>query len=99
MISHKRIYLVTAVLMALAVLVTCALMFCSEAIGVTPAQANTGYATSALDRNAITTVDITVDEAEWADLLQNAQEETYIPAAVTVNGQTYIAVSVAIDVS
>lgn len=89
MISHKRIYLVTAVLMALAVLVTCALMFCSEAIGVTPVQANTGYATSALDRNAITTVDITVDEAEWADLLQNAQEEAYIPATVTVNGQTY----------
>ena len=89
MISHNRIYLVTAVLMALAVLVTCALMFFSQELGVTPAQADTGYATSALDCNAITTVDITVDEAEWADLLQNAQEEAYIPAAVTVNGQTY----------
>lgn len=52
-----------------------------------------GYA-SLFDKSAITSVDITVSESEWAGMLASAQEETYISCTVAVNGSTYEAVGV-----
>lgn len=46
-----------------------------------------GYVTE-MDKNAIMTFAINVDEAQWQDMLDHAAEEEYISADVTINGTT-----------
>ena len=85
MIKHKRIGMVAALFMALAVL------FLS--IGyVWPAvfEAVTGSATPpyavAMDKMKVMDIQIVADEKDWAGMLENAMAEEYIVATVVING-------------
>ena len=40
------------------------------------------------------TVDITVDEEEWAEMLENAINEEYISCDISINGQDFSSVGI-----
>ncbi len=85
MIKHKWIGAIAALLMAVAVLVTgFAYMNPSAFIGVagTPEPAYI----AAMDKSQIMDIQIIADEKEWANMLENATAEEYIPATVVING-------------
>ena len=85
MIKHKWIGAIAALLMAVAVLATgFAYMNPSAFEGVT-GTAEPEYA-AAMDKNQIMDIQIIADEKEWADMLENATAEEYIPATVVING-------------
>lgn len=41
-----------------------------------------------MDKNTVMTVEITVDPDVWQEMLDNAGEEEYVPADITINGVT-----------
>lgn len=47
------------------------------------------YTTSLFQEDTILTLDIQMEEEQWADMLENAMSETWYPCNITVNGVTY----------
>lgn len=85
MIKRKWIGVIAAVLMAVAVLVTGAAYLNPSAL--TPiAEANEPAYISTMDKTKIMDIQIVADEKEWANMLENATAEEYIPATVIING-------------
>lgn len=46
------------------------------------------------DTNGVTRIDISVEDDQWKNLLENATDEEYIPCNVTVNGKAYDVVGI-----
>lgn len=85
MIKRKWIGVIAAVLMAVAVLVTGAAYLNPSALAPI-AGANEPAYISAMDKTKIMDIQIVADEKEWANMLENATAEEYIPATVIING-------------
>ncbi|EPY04995.1 spore coat protein CotH [Paenibacillus alvei TS-15] len=60
----------------------------STAPAATATQSNTLGYVNEMDKTKIMTFSINVDETKWQEMLDNASEEEYIPADVTINGTT-----------
>lgn len=52
------------------------------------------YESALFDTSEIITIDIQMDEAQWADMLENAISETYYSCNVVVNGTTFYEVGI-----
>lgn len=85
MIKHKRIGLITALLMAASVLLVCAAGIWPEALSSLAGSAQPLYV-SAMDKTAVLEIQIVADEQDWAAMLENATAEEYIAATVIING-------------
>ena len=46
------------------------------------------YEEKLFNKEAVSTIDITIDEEDWADILANPLDEEYKEASVTINGET-----------
>lgn len=60
----------------------------STAPATTATQSNTLGYVNEMDKTKIMTFSINADETKWQEMLDNASEEEYIPADVTINGTT-----------
>ena len=85
MISSKQINKVIVVLISLS-LFACGLIFY---FGANNLDANAMEYESKLFGDEILTIDIQVDEEDWAGLLSNPEAKEYIPADLTINGETF----------
>ena len=84
MIRRKSTEVLAIVLLAVMLLVSCLLPRFAQATG--------GVAQTyeqALFGTDLITVDIQIAEDDWQDMLENALEEEYHVANVTINGQTF----------
>ena len=84
MIRRKSTEVLAVVLLAVMLLVSCLLPRFAQATG--------GVAQTyeqALFGTDLITVDIQIAEDDWQDMLENALEEEYHDANVTINGQTF----------
>lgn len=94
MSTSKYLGRLAAVAMAAAVLLVTLLAVCPEKIGVTDAgSAAVSYA-DLFDPFSVMEIDISVDEDDWQEMLDNALAEEYISCDLTVNGTTYYNVGV-----
>ena len=96
MLAHKHITKIIAVVMALAVcLCLCAAAFSGQ---IAAAMDDTGvslaYETKLFDADSIMEVNIRMDEADWADMLENAAAEEYYQCDVEINGTTFYRVAI-----
>ena len=96
MIAHKHITKIIAVVMAAAVcLCLCAAAFSDQ---ITAAAGDTGismeYETALFDTGSIISVNIRMDEADWAEMLANATAEEYYQCDVEINGTTFYRVGI-----
>ena len=55
---------------------------------------NFSYLNTVFNKDSITEINITIDEDNWNNLLENASAEEYTNADVTVNGKTYYNVGI-----
>ncbi|HIW21772.1 MAG TPA: CotH kinase family protein [Candidatus Dorea intestinavium] len=85
MIKNKYTNHFAVALSILMVLVTIVFMF-SSTLGVSVATTTMQYETSLFDTDQVHTLDLTVDDEDWADLLENAANEEYIAADITIDG-------------
>ncbi|ABN07760.1 Spore coat assembly protein-like protein [Methanocorpusculum labreanum Z] len=88
----KYINTITIFLIVGAVLFTCMLMFNPTALGITAK--DTLYESTLFDKDGITTVNITISDENWADMLENPLEEEFHLCDITVNGETYDSVAI-----
>lgn len=91
MISSKHIGRLIAVLMAVLVIFTLVYTYFPSALPVsaTTDTVSMKYAGTLFDADAILSVNIEMDEAQWEDMLENAVSETWYNCDVTVNGTSY----------
>ena len=93
MIESRRITAVVAALTLAACLFTGVFMFWPQALGVVASSSQPDYL-SLFDPLSMMTVDITVEEKEWEEMLENAIDEEYISCDVSVNGEDYFSVGI-----
>ena len=86
MITHKRIGILAAVLMA-AVVLLLGIGYCNPSIWGDFIGASAPPYVAVMDKTEILDIQIVADEAAWADMLANAMAEEYITATVVINGK------------
>ena len=77
-----------AVLMILTVVGLFAFMICYEGSS-SSSEMTMDYESTVFDRSDVIDINISMDEAQWEDLLENALSEEYYPCDISVNGTTY----------
>lgn len=90
MITDKRINVIVAIGMAIAVAVTCLLMAFSGDTGTT---ASYQYPEKLFSKDMIT-IDIDADEDNWQNMLDNATAEEYIMCDIIVEGKKFSSVGI-----
>lgn len=93
MIASKKITAAVALLTLGACLFTLVFLLWPQALHITAASAQPDY-TALFDKEHVMAVELTVDEDEWAQMLENAIDETYIPCDVTVDGVAVTSVGI-----
>lgn len=84
--SERRLTRVALVVLALAVAFTSIFLFAPESIGVSPHGYSLAYSEQLFDRDQMMTVEITMPDADWDNLLDTAQEEQYSACDISING-------------
>ena len=96
MIAHKHITKIIAAVMAAAVILClCAAAFAdrlAEALGGTGVSME--YESKLFDTSSVLSVNILMDESDWADMLENALAEEYYSCDVEINGTTFYRVGI-----
>lgn len=85
--KQKLLTKITVILMVFALVFSCLLTVVVKGNGVRPVSKT--YETTLFQKNQVLEVNILMDEEEWQEMLQNANDETYVPCDVEVNGVTY----------
>ncbi|MEF2795908.1 MAG: CotH kinase family protein [Hydrogeniiclostridium sp.] len=83
-----------AAAMAAAILLVTILSACPEAIGVSASPEGECSYGDLFDPFSVMEIDLSVDEEDWQEMLDNALAEEYISCDLTVNGTTYYHVGV-----
>lgn len=82
--TEKRFTRVTCAVVALAVCLSGAMLFSQgSASGV-----DFAYEDALFDQDSLMTVEITLPDEDWNSLLENARDEEYVSADITINGET-----------
>jgi spore coat protein CotH len=84
MIKNKFVYSVFALLLCLFIVI----LFVVPNLNIDMKNTTYSYETKVFNEKKVTTVNIEVDEDEWANLKENAQDEEYIQGNVTIAGKT-----------
>lgn len=95
MITSKRISLLVALALAAAILISVAnLALSGKSNHTTATGTSMEYETKLFNTDQVGTVNISVDADEWENMLENAANEEYIAADITVNGTTFYDVGI-----
>ena len=97
MISNKYINAIIATITAIAIFFTTLIYINSKNVTTTEAtssSSNFTYVNTVFNKEQITDIDIEVAEDNWNYLLENAADEEYITANITVNGTKYYNVGI-----
>ncbi len=86
MSKHKYTNIVCIAVVVAMLALTVAFIY-SPNLGVTVAHAQPEYASTLFSTDKVHTIDIQVKDADWEDMLENAQAEEYIEATVVIDGE------------
>jgi spore coat protein CotH len=86
MAKHKLTGWVTAIVLLLTLAAT-VLFMSGEALGMVPGNSAPKYAQVLFSTDKVHTIDIIVDEGDWAEMIANATAEAYIECAVVIDGE------------
>lgn len=97
MISNKYINAIIATITAIAIFFTTLIYINSKSVTTTESTSSSNnftYVNTVFNKEQITDINIEVDEDNWNYLLENAIDEEYINADITVNGTKYYNVGI-----
>ncbi|MDV4150550.1 CotH kinase family protein [Clostridium sp. AL.422] len=96
MISNKYINAIIATFTAIALFFTTIIYVNSKNVNaeITSSNSNFTYVDTILNKEQVTEIDLEIDEDNWKYLLENASDEEYITANITVNGTKYYNVGI-----
>ena len=93
MIGNRKITVAAALITLAACLFTLVFLLWPQSLHITAASSSPDYL-SLFDPMEVLSVEITVDEDQWEQMLENAIDEEYISCDVTVNGTEYTSVGI-----
>ena len=93
MIGNRKITVAAALITLAACLFTLVFLLWPQSLHITAASSSPDYL-SLFDPMEVLSVEITVDEDQWEQMLENAIDEEYISCDVTVNGTEYASVGI-----
>lgn len=91
MISNKHITSICCVMLALAIVFTCVFMsgiIPADSIAANADAAQFGYVNTLFDTSYVHSLNVSVDDEKWQEMLDNAMAEEYISCDVTIDGTT-----------
>ena len=88
MVKHRFINFICVVVIVLA-MVFAALFSYTSFLGVEKAQSKLSYADKLFDDSVVHSLDISVDEGEWASLIENASSKEYTLCSLTIDGESF----------
>ena len=97
MITNKRISVIAAVIVAIVLLLTLlAMAFADELMALMGGDdgVSMSYEDKLFDTDQVITIDIEMDEEDWADMLENAISEEYVMCDMVINGTTFSSVGI-----
>lgn len=96
MISSKHIGKIAVILIIIAVLLCVYLMLFGDVLKekISPSVYEMEYEEKLFNKNSLITIDISMDENEWREMLDNAMNEQYYKCDVTVNGTEFYSVGI-----
>ncbi|MBT9774970.1 spore coat protein CotH [Clostridium sp. MCC353] len=86
MLKHQYIDRICIAAAAVALILTI-LFINGQSFGLVPASAAPGYETRLFDKSRVHTVDIVIED--WESFLETADEETYSPCTVVIDGEAF----------
>ena len=89
MIDNKNIGKIITSIVAFALIALLVFMLVVDQSTLTASGITMDYESSLFDTDSVIEVDVSIDEDDWADLLENAINEEYYTCDVTINGTTY----------
>lgn len=91
MIIHKDINRIIIGLVIITLLFTGCLYYIkgTESVSASSSGKTMPYETSVFNKMEVMEVEISTEEGEWEELLENALAEEYIPCDITINGAVY----------
>lgn len=91
LINDKYLPAITAIVLLIAITF---MTVCYTLSDGTVTTKNSDLEEKVFDTNRVTQIDISVEDDQWNNLLENATDEEYIPCNVTVNGKAYDVVGI-----
>jgi len=88
MIKHKRIDIICIVITASMILLTF-LFLNGDNFGIKSNSMNPPYMSRLFDDSKVHTIDISVSETEWNEMIENAKDEEYIQCNLLINGELF----------
>ncbi|MDZ4993352.1 spore coat protein CotH [Clostridium perfringens] len=97
MINEKVSKYISLISISLAVIFVFVSIFALKSVDYTEAVTTSGQSSNietVLDKNTVTDINIKIKESDWEWLIENAMEEEYRSADITINGETFFNVGV-----
>lgn len=97
MINEKASKYISLISISLAVIFVFVSVFALKSFNSTEAVSTSGQASTietVLNKNIVTNIDIKIKESDWEWLIENATDEEYRSADITINGETFYNVGV-----
>lgn len=97
MINEKASKYISLISISLAVIFVFVSVFALKSFNSTEALSTSGQSSTiytVLNKNIVTDIDIKIKESDWEWLIENATDEEYRSADITINGETFYNVGV-----
>ena len=88
MVKHRFINFICVGVIVLA-MVFAVLFSYTPLLGIQKAQSKLSYADKLFDDSVVHSLDISVDEGEWAELIKNASGKEYTLCSLTIDGESF----------
>ncbi len=94
MISNKFINIIISIIMVLSLLFASLIVILSNNTNYTSSITETEYISKVFDKNKVMEIDINISQEDWDWTIENATEEEYKNANISINGETYYNVGI-----
>lgn len=94
MISNKFINIIISIIMVLSLLFASLIVILFNNTNYTSSITETEYISKVFDKNKVMEIDINISQEDWDWTIENATEEEYKNANISINGETYYNVGI-----
>ncbi|WP_454054648.1 CotH kinase family protein [Clostridium sp. Marseille-Q7071] len=94
MISNKFINIIISIIMILSLLFASLIVILSNNTNYTSSITEAEYISKVFDKNKVMEIDINISQEDWDWTIENATEEEYKNANISINGETYYNVGI-----
>ncbi len=95
MLGNRHINLIIIILMIVTIIFTSIFILSPQSLGITPSSTTeVGYASRLFKKDEVAEISIKMNQEDWDWIIENALDEEYRSADITINGETFYNVGI-----